>query len=150
MSHIRFLKSGFDKDFGHAWVKKSSQYGTFIGHAYCSPEDADIESEFVGCTIAEYRADIEIANAKRRCLRQRYLGIKHLNNTIFKNWESRILEAHNKGHYEPQDMMLDMRIQEEIAKEQADKAWQEWNDMVCGEHIFIDNLLDRKYKIQNK
>lgn len=146
MSHIRFLKSGFDKDFGHAWVKKSSQYGTFIGHAYCSPEDADIESEFVGCTIAEYRADIEIANAKRRCLRQRYLGIKHLNNTIFKNWESRIFEAHNIGHYEAQDMMLDMRIQEEESKRLADEAWYEWQEMKDNEWIFIENILDRKRK----
>ena len=73
-----------------------------------------------------------------------------MNNTIFKNWESRIFEAHNIGHYEAQDMMLDMRIQEDIAKEQADKAWQEWNDMVLGERIFIDNLLDRKREIQNK
>jgi hypothetical protein len=146
MSHIRFLKSGFDKDFGHAWVKKSSQYGTFIGHAYCSPEDADIESEFVGCTIAEYRADIEIANAKRRCLRQRYLGIKHLNNTIFKNWESRIFEAHNIGHYEAQDMMLDMRIQEEESKRLADEAWCEWQEMKDNEWIFIENILDRKRK----
>lgn len=146
MSHIRFLKSGFDKDFGHAWVKKSSQYGTFIGHAYCSPEDADIESEFVGCTIAEYRADIEIANAKRRCLRQRYLGIKHLNNTIFKNWESRIFEARNIGHYEAQDMMLDMRIQEEESKRLADEAWREWQEMKENECIFIENILDRKRK----
>lgn len=146
MSHIRFLKSGFDKDSGHAWVKKSSQYGTFTGHAYCSPEDADIESEFVGCTIAEYRADIEIANAKRRCLRQRYLGIKHLNNTIFKNWESRILEAHNIGHYEAQDMMFDIRIQEEESKRLADEAWYEWKEMKDNEWIFIENILDRKRK----
>lgn len=150
MSHIRFLESGFDKDSGVAWVKKSSQYGVFTGYACCAEEDFDIRSEFVGCSIAEYRADLQIADAKRRWLRQRYLGIRHLNDTIYKNWESRILEAHNKWHYEPQDMMLDMRIQEQVAKEQADKAWQDWNDMARGEWLFIDKILSRKREIQNK
>ncbi|HAU87291.1 MAG TPA: hypothetical protein DCW90_17935 [Lachnospiraceae bacterium] len=150
MAHIRFLGSGFDKTTGEAWVKKSSPYGVFTGWANCSNEDLDIQSEFIGCSIAEYRADVQIANARRKWLRQRYEGIKNLNNTILNNWDSRMLEANNKGHYEVSNMFMDMRIQEDEAKKLSDKAWIEWKEMVESEWLVIDNLLYRKRKYQDK
>jgi len=150
MAHIRFLGSGFDETTGEAWVKKSSPYGVFTGWADCSSEDLDVQSEFIGCSIAEYRADLQIANAKRKCMHQRYLGIKRLNDTIRNNWLDRMYDANNKGHYEARDMFEDMLIQEEVAKEEDLKSWVAWKEMQESEWLVIENMLDRKRKYKDK
>jgi hypothetical protein len=55
----------------------------FIGEATCHPDDIDFESERVGLTIAEARANIKVLHHIRKCEVKPQLKIlKHLYNNM--------------------------------------------------------------------
>lgn len=74
---IKLLDSGYDKEEGVSYVTIETEIGNFDGYAFLHPEDEMIESSFLGCEIAEYRATIEYFKKKLRTLN---IEIKTLEN----------------------------------------------------------------------
>ncbi len=69
----------FEYENGHATCIAEDNMGRkFIGEAWCAPEDEDMKSELVGCTIAEYRAQIAAATAYRNDLKIKLAALKQL------------------------------------------------------------------------
>lgn len=62
---IKLLVANFDKEDGTSYVKIDTDCGHFEGFAFLHPEDKDIESTYLGCEIAEYRATIEYFKYKK-------------------------------------------------------------------------------------
>lgn len=61
---IKLKDCNYDKESGISYAEIETDIGIFYEYAFLNPEDADIESTFLGCEIAEYRATIEYFKAK--------------------------------------------------------------------------------------
>jgi len=92
-------KPTFKYEDGHATCIAIDEMGRkFVGEAWCAPEDEDMMSELVGCTIAEYRAQIAAAATYRNDLRirlaalnQLYYSMKHSSQFNPKSYEAKML-----------------------------------------------------------
>lgn len=69
----------FKYENGHAICEVKDDLGRiFKGEARCHPEDEDYASELTGCTIAEYRAQIEAARTYRNDTRIKLTALNQL------------------------------------------------------------------------
>lgn len=55
----------YDKETGTSYAEITTELGNFAGYAFLNPEDKEIESNFLGCEIAEYRAVINYLKEAR-------------------------------------------------------------------------------------
>lgn len=55
----------YDKESGMSCAEITTELGNFAGYAFLNPEDKEIESNFLGCEIAEYRAVINYLKEAR-------------------------------------------------------------------------------------
>lgn len=69
---------------GASRVVKSNKWGTFVGRAICDADDYDSGemNENIGLQLAEYKADIEAARERAKCLRERMKGVQNLVNSL--------------------------------------------------------------------
>ena len=66
---IKLAQADFEDGF--SCVSIDTDCGKFSGVANVHPEDADIQSSFIGCEIAEYRATIAYFKEKLKRLKQK-------------------------------------------------------------------------------
>lgn len=109
----------------------------FVGEATCHPDDLDFESERVGLTIAEARANIKVLRHMRDCEVKPQLKIlKHL----YDNMRSSM--KHNIYSYEAKMMRSQIRV---IEKELATI-----NNAIADEQKFIKDYIDGKDKMYKR
>lgn len=95
-------KFDYDAELGTTICEYEDKYGRwFVGMAVCAPEDEDVKSEFTGYSIAEYKAKIEYAKARKidmlmryEALRDLYFSMKHSSHFNPKSYEGRRIKKH--------------------------------------------------------
>ena len=75
---IKLLNSYYDEVTGCSKVEIATECGIFTGYAWLHPDDKKVESHFVGCEIAEYRATIQYLKRKSKFLSYRLLALEDL------------------------------------------------------------------------
>lgn len=87
MSKTRLLECSYDPEAKMATCAISSPYDIAYGVAFLSRDhsDDDVESEYIGCTIAKFRAETELKHRKAESLRLKYLGAKTVYDEIARN-----------------------------------------------------------------
>lgn len=87
MSKSRLLECSYDPEAKMATCAISSPYDIVYGIAFLNRDhsDDDVESEYVGCTIAKFRAETELKHRKAESLRLKYLGAKTVYDEIARN-----------------------------------------------------------------
>ena len=109
----------------------------FVGEATCHPDDKDFESERVGLTIAEARANIKVLRHMRNCEVKPQLKIL---NHLLSNMKTS--KSYNPISYEAK--MLRSQIHT-IEKELATI-----NNAIADEQKFIKDYIDGKDKMYKK
>ena len=56
---MKLVYNNFNKQTGESIVILADKYGRYIGKAKCHPDDKEYISEFMGCNLAEKRAQIK-------------------------------------------------------------------------------------------
>ena len=109
----------------------------FVGEATCHPDDLDFESERVGLTIAEARANIKVLRNMRDCEVKPQLKIlKHLYDNM------RSSTHHNAYSYEAKMMRSQIHV---IERELATI-----NNAIADEQKFIKDYIDGKEKMYKR
>ena len=109
----------------------------FVGEATCHPDDMDFESERVGLTIAEARANIKVLLHMRDCEVKPQLKIlKHLYDNM------RSSTHHNAYSYEAKMMRSQIHV---IERELATI-----NNAIADEQKFIKDYIDGKEKMYKR
>lgn len=109
----------------------------FVGEATCHPDDMDFESERVGLTIAESRANIKTLRHIRDCEVKPQLKIlKHLYDNM------RSSTKHNIYSYEAKMMRSQIRV---IEKELATI-----NNAIADEQKFVKDYINGKDKMYKR
>ena len=109
----------------------------FVGEATCHPDDLDFESERVGLTIAEARANIKVLRHMRDCEVKPQLKIlKHLYDNM------RSSTHHNSYSYEAKMMRSQIHV---IERELATI-----NNAIADEQKFIKDYIDGKEKMYKR
>lgn len=109
----------------------------FVGEATCHPDDMDFESERVGLTIAEARANIKVLRHMRDCEVKPQLKIlKHLYDNIKSSTH------HNIYSYEAKMIRSQIRT---IEKELATIS-----NAIADEQKFIKDYIDGKDKMYKR
>lgn len=87
MSKTRLLECSYDPETKMATCAISSPYDIAYGIAFLNRDhsDDDVESEYIGCDIAKFRAETELKHRKAETLRLKYLGAKTVYNELVKN-----------------------------------------------------------------
>ena len=75
---IKFLESTYDEECGMSYVKITTDLGCFSGYAFLNPEDKEIASKYLGCEIAELRANIEYFKKRKYIINQKLIVLKEL------------------------------------------------------------------------
>lgn len=133
----------FAKEPNYGYVNGSAVYiieyngYRFVGEATCHPDDLDFESERVGLTIAEARANIKVLRHMRDCEVKPQLKIlKHL----YDNMRS----STHYNHYSYEAKMLRSQIRA-IENELATV-----NNGIADERKFIKDYIDGKEKMYKR
>ena len=109
----------------------------FVGRADCHPDDEDFESERVGLTIAESRANIKVLRHIRNCeIKPQLKILKHL----FNNMKSSTY--HDPYSYEAKMMRSQIHV---IEKELATI-----NNAIADEQKFIKDYINGKDKMYKR
>lgn len=90
MKNLTFF---WNEELGQADCIFTTHGQMFNGQAFCHPEDAMFKSEKVGCTIAEYRAQIMALRYWRDC--ELKPGLKALNQLYYSINTSKYYQADN-------------------------------------------------------
>ena len=109
----------------------------FVGEANCHPDDEDFESERVGLTIAEARANIKVLRHMRDCEIKPQLKIL---NHLYSNM--RTSKNYNPISYEAKMLRSQIRtIEKELAT---------INNAIADEQKFIKDYIDGKDKMYKR
>ena len=127
----------YDKQYG--WARCLMYYDgmTFEGGAKCHPDDMDFESERVGLTLAESRANIKVLRHIRDCEIKPQLKILK---QLYDNMRSST--HHNAYSYEAKMMRSQIRV---IEKELA-----AINNDIADEQKFIKDYIEGKDKLYKR
>ena len=109
----------------------------FVGRADCHPDDEDFESERVGLTIAEARANIRVLRHIRDCeIKPQLKILKHLYDNM------RSSTKHNIYSYEAKMMRSQIRaIEKELAT---------INNAIADEQKFVKDYINGKDKMYKR
>lgn len=109
----------------------------FTGEATCHPDDIDFESERVGLTIAEARANIKVLRHIRDCeIKPQLKILKHL----FGNMRSST--KHNIYSYEAKMMRSQIHA--------IEKELTTINNAIADERKFVKDYIDGKDRLYKK
>ena len=133
----------FTKEPNYGYVNGSAVYiieyngYRFVGEATCHPDDLDFESERVGLTLAESRANIKVLRHIRDCeIKPQLKILKHLYDNM------RSSTHHNIYSYEAKMMRSQIRV---IEKELATI-----NNDIADEQKFIKDYIEGKDKLYKR
>lgn len=133
----------FAKEPNYGYVNGSAVYiieyngYRFVGEATCHPDDFDFESERVGLTIAEARANIKVLRHMRDCEAKPQLKVL---NHLYSNM--RTSKHYNPNSYEAKMLRSQIRaIENELAT---------INNGIADEQKFIKDYIDGKDKMYRK
>lgn len=138
----------YDEKFGCSCMTAVSKYG--ILEVYCAvhPKDRDIMNRWDAFRFCERKIEIKYMQHRVRELRNKYEGMRALNNTIHYNETTKQLNSNGW-----RDATLNMRIQEDVAKEEWEKAREQYHGMKENYIQWCDLWLDerrRQRELQNK
>lgn len=129
---------------GVSTVKLNTKYGTFEHSVVCSPEDKDVQNKFDGCKFAEYLCQVDKLKAKARAFRERANGMEHAANVLY------------QIHSDPKmyiwkvssDDIMQVRVQAEIAYDQARVLSEHAKQMKDGYAEFVETILNARRKFR--
>lgn len=78
MSRNKLVECKYNPENGQSVCTIRTPYGKAWGTTFLHDEDRDIESQYLGCSIAHYRAKTEAAHKKAQALRYKYLAAKSI------------------------------------------------------------------------
>jgi hypothetical protein len=128
MAKIKLIKSSFEED-GSSYAFIETKYGIFMGNTKLHEEDKDIQSDFVGCHIAEYKARIKYEKEKLIELKKKNKVLKSLVTDMER------LNGYEKNNLEARFVRKQYYLSNETIQNQKEKI-----------KVLKDNLL---YTIQN-
>ena len=147
----QLVSATYNEATGVSTVKLNTKYGTFEHSVVVAPEDKDVANKFDGCKFAEYLCQIDKLRAKARAFRERAIGIDHAANVlcaIKRDPKMRLWDVSS-------DDLLELRIQAEIAYDQARVIKERANKMKDGYAEFVESTLNacrkfREHKVSNE
>lgn len=130
---IKLNRANFDKD-GYSCVSIDTDCGRFYGTAQVHPEDINIQSSFIGCEIAEYRATIAYFEEKLKRLNIEIKTLESLKNDFIKTYREQYHEC----------VLLEKRLKQ---KQELKKEYKENIKTLKG---IIKNKVENRIIILNK
>lgn len=82
---MKYLEYEYNEDTKVSTCTIGTKWGTFTATARLSDEDVDVESPYTGVRFAEHKCRTKIANAKRKAMYQRFVGMEDLMSIICDN-----------------------------------------------------------------
>lgn len=122
---------------GHSYFIIKYKGKEFLGKAKCHIEDMDMESERIGLTIAEIRAQIKmLCFIRDNEIKPKLKALSHLQNNI------QMSKYHNPNSHETQMLNRQVRIaQEELAAV---------NNEIADSRKFLNDYIQGKEKLWQK
>ena len=135
---IKLAQADFEDGF--SCVSIDTDCGKFSGVANVHPEDADIQSSFIGCEIAEYRGIISYFKEKLKRLNIEINTLENLRNDFIKTYKEQYHEC----------TLLEKRLkQKQELKKEYKKNIQSLTDIIKNKvknKIIINNKKKKKKK----
>lgn len=130
----------YDKNTGVSRVKLNTKYGTFDHSVTVSAEDKDIENRYDGIRFAMYLCQIDKLRAKARTYRERGNGMTHAANVLYSAATDPKLKYWNYGA----DPVMLVRIQAEVAFDEARKCSEKADEMEAGYAEMVESILNTR------
>ena len=140
----QLVSATYNEATGVSTVKLNTKYGTFEHSVVVAPEDKDVANKFDGCKFAEYLCQIDKLRAKARAFRERAIGIDHAANVLCAIKCDPKMRLWNVSS----DDLLELRIQAEIAYDQARVIKERADKMKDGYAEFVESTLNARRKFR--
>ena len=139
---IKLAQADFEDGF--SCVSIDTDCGKFSGVANVHPEDINIQSSFIGCEIAEYRATIAYFKEKLKRLNIEIKTLENLRNDFIKTYKEQYHEC----------VLLEKRLkQKQELKKEYKKNIQSLKDIIKNKvenRIIIVNKIKEKSNKEEK
>ncbi len=136
----------YDEKTGTSRVKLNTKYGTFDRSVTVADEDKDVENRHDGIKFAMYLCQIDKLRAKARTLRERANGMSHAGNVLF----AAAADSNCKYWNYTADSVMLVRIQEEVARDEARKCDYQADELEKGYSAMVESVLNARRAFRKK
>ncbi len=130
----------YDPETGISRVKLNTKYGSFDHSVAISEEDRDVENRHDGVKFALYLCQIDKLRAKARTFRERANGMSHAGNVLF----AAAADSNCKYWNYTADSVMLVRIQEEVARDEARKCDYQADELEKGYSAMVESVLNAR------
>lgn len=128
----KILESYYAAENGLSVIIKQSKYGRFVGDAYCYEEDKDIQNQWDGCRLAEYKCDLQQLKVKLKEHQLRLKGMRIAYQNLAQNTD------------ETNEVMLKLNKQINIAQRDVDALKDKYNYLKNNYSAYAEKILNER------